>query len=62
MTKEYIIVCPYCKGEFKVFEERQTPGFRMKDKLSCPYCKELLLSSMEYEWTVVDEKGMDSHN
>lgn len=48
--------CPKCLRMFKVWTEDQTPGFRMKDTLYCPYCDAAVETSMEVEFHVVKEK------
>ena len=50
--EEYEMTCPHCGKKFGYYETEQTPGFRMKEYLYCPYCDKEIESSMEYEWTV----------
>lgn len=42
--------CIKCHKIFRCIETEQTPGFRDMDYKCCPYCKEILASSMEYEF------------
>ena len=42
--------CPYCKETFQCTEYPQTPGFRFKEDLTCPYCNKVIDQSMEYEY------------
>ena len=44
-------ICPKCGKEFECDYEEQQPGFRMLDEKRCPYCKAILMKSMEYEFT-----------
>lgn len=44
--------CPHCHKQFKIRLEEQTPGFRMKDELYCPFCGEFITSSMEVEFYI----------
>lgn len=53
MRKTVKALCPYCQKTFYADEERQTPGFRWKEGLCCPHCGELILESMEFEWSNV---------
>ena len=46
----YRKTCPKCKKRFEVTEIEQVPGFRWKEDLKCPYCGEVLCTSMEYEY------------
>lgn len=43
--------CPKCKEAYECREEEQEPGCRSKDYEICPYCGEVIQSSMEYEFT-----------
>ena len=49
---DYLCECPKCKKTFEVSEIPQTPGFRWKEELVCPYCSSVIRSSMEYEFIV----------
>ena len=53
---DFLYKCPKCSQMFKVWTEDQIPGFRFKDKLYCPYCNELIETSMEVELHIVKEK------
>lgn len=48
--EQELVTCPKCHKLFKCMESEQTPGFRDKDYLCCPYCGNVLRSSMEYEF------------
>ena len=45
-----IIKCSHCEKEFKAQISRQVPGFRSPEDLVCPYCGEVLRTSMELEF------------
>lgn len=47
--------CPKCGKKFRYCYQDQVPGFRMKDELYCPYCKEELERSMEIEFFGVEK-------
>ena len=49
---EETIKCPKCDKRFVCWEEDQTPGFRDRDTLWCPYCGEEITHSMEVEFHV----------
>lgn len=46
----YLAKCPKCEKKFKVYQTDQTPGFRDTEHMVCPYCGEIVRSSMEYEY------------
>ena len=52
----WTVKCQYCGKLFKVIVEDQTPGFRMMEELHCPHCKKLVYSTMEYEFSVLDNE------
>lgn len=43
--------CSKCKKTFYYISEEQVPGFRSKEELKCPYCDEIIVTSMEEEFT-----------
>lgn len=43
--------CPKCNNVYECIEEEQVPGCRSMDYEVCPYCGEVIQSSMEYEFT-----------
>lgn len=43
-------VCPKCGERFSCIYSEQTPGFRFEEVKVCPYCKEVLETSMTYEF------------
>lgn len=47
--------CPYCHKTFIMTCTPQTPGFRMEEDLICPYCGEILNSSLHWEYYVEKE-------
>lgn len=49
---EETVKCPKCGKRFICWEEDQMPGFRDRDTLRCPYCREEIASSMEVEFHV----------
>lgn len=51
-TEEYTYACPKCKKKFRVTETTQTPGFRMREECICPYCDEVVKTSMSVEFDV----------
>lgn len=56
MKKTIKALCPYCQEAFYADEKRQMCGFRWKESLYCPHCNELILESMEFEWSNVRKK------
>jgi hypothetical protein len=56
MKKTVKALCPYCQEVFYADEKRQLCGFRWKESLYCPHCNELILESMEFEWSNVRKK------
>ena len=46
----YIKECECCHKKFRVYETDQIPGCRFPEDLVCPYCGELLRTSLEYEF------------
>lgn len=49
-------VCPKCGKRFRYSMEAQTPGFRFKEDLACPYCNHVIKSSLEFEFSVSKEE------
>jgi endogenous inhibitor of DNA gyrase (YacG/DUF329 family) len=50
----YVSKCPKCGKHFKVYETEQTPGFRFPEDMICPYCGEVVKTSMEFEYTTYE--------
>ena len=46
----YVSKCPKCGKYFKVYETEQVPGFRFPEDMVCPYCGEVVKTSMEFEY------------
>lgn len=44
-------VCPKCGKKYICIETEQVPGFRFPEDETCPYCKTVICTSMEYEFS-----------
>lgn len=47
----FVASCPKCGKKFKVVETEQIPGCRFPEDMVCPYCGEVVRTSMEYEYS-----------
>lgn len=56
--------CPKCGKLYLCYYEEQVPGFRMRDYKICPYCHEVLESSMEYEFSCsqIDDNNTEANH
>ncbi|MCR5837148.1 MAG: hypothetical protein K6G88_11630 [Lachnospiraceae bacterium] len=49
-SSEGIKVCPKRNKPYRQYREEQMPGCRDKEEDKCPYCREVVETSMSYDY------------
>lgn len=55
MRHKQLEKCLCCGNEFYCEYVEQIPGFRDVEEKTCPYCKTVLRTSMEYEFITYEK-------